>query len=69
MTLLEGDREKIEEGIKEGRIEVAIKLLDILDDKTISEKIGLSLKNSFVILTVYYNYSISSGDSHFFNVH
>ena len=60
MTLLERDREKIEEGreegiregikegikkgIKEGRIEVAIKLLDILDDKTISEKTGLDIE-------------------------
>ena len=64
MTLLERDREKIEEGmekgLKEGRKEgrkegikegiekgikeVAIKLLDILDDKTISEKTGLAIE-------------------------
>ena len=44
MTLLERDREKLEEGIKEGIKEVAIKLLDILDDKTISEKTGLDIE-------------------------
>lgn len=47
-TLLERDREKLEEGreagIKEGIKEVAIKLLDILDDKTISEKTGLDIE-------------------------
>ena len=32
------------EGIKEGIKEVAIKLLDILDDKTISEKTGLDIE-------------------------
>ena len=44
MTPLERDREKIEEGIKEGKIEIAINLLDILDDKTISEKTGLDIE-------------------------
>ncbi|MGL5152210.1 MAG: Rpn family recombination-promoting nuclease/putative transposase, partial [Clostridium sp.] len=40
MTLLQRDKEKIEEGIKK----VAINLLDILDDKTISEKTGLTIE-------------------------
>jgi predicted transposase/invertase (TIGR01784 family) len=56
MTLLERDREKIEEGRQEGReegkiqgkiegkIEVAKNLLDILDDETISKKTGLSVE-------------------------
>ena len=48
MTLLERDREKLEEGREEGREEgikeVAIKLLDILDDKTISEKTDLDIE-------------------------
>ena len=46
--LKEGREKGIKEGIKEGReeakIEVAMNLLDILDDKTISEKIGLDIK-------------------------
>ena len=48
MTLLERDREKLEEGmekgIEKGIKEVAIKLLDILDDKIISEKTGLDIE-------------------------
>ena len=40
MTLLERDREKIEEG----KLEVAKNLLDILDDETISKKTGLSIE-------------------------
>ena len=37
-------KEVREEGRKEVEIEVAMNLLDILDDKTISEKIGLDIK-------------------------
>jgi len=41
-------KEGIEKGIEKGKLEeqnaIAISLLDILDDKTISEKVGLSLK-------------------------
>ena len=37
-------KEVREEGRKEVKIEVAMTLLDILDDKTISEKIGLDIK-------------------------
>jgi predicted transposase/invertase (TIGR01784 family) len=48
MTLLERDREKIEEGREEGKIEgkieVAKNLLDILDDETIAKKTGLSVE-------------------------
>lgn len=48
MTLLERDREKfqegIEQGIEKGKLEAAKALLDILDDETISSKIGLSLE-------------------------
>ncbi|MEG0502109.1 MAG: hypothetical protein RR525_07805 [Cellulosilyticaceae bacterium] len=48
MTLLERDREKfqegIEHGIEKGKLEAAKALLDILDDETISSKIGLSLE-------------------------
>lgn len=48
MTLLERDREKIEEGIEQGRaereIDIAINLLDILEDDVIAEKTGLSLE-------------------------
>jgi predicted transposase/invertase (TIGR01784 family) len=40
MTLLERDREKIEEG----KLEVAKNLLDILDDETISKKTGLAIE-------------------------
>ncbi len=51
MTLLERDREKIEQGRNEGRlegmqqekIEIAKNLLDILDDHTISLKTGLDI--------------------------
>ena len=47
MTLLERDREKIQEGIEQGiekeRYEIAKKLLDILDDETISSKTGLDI--------------------------
>ena len=52
MTLLERDREKIEEGIEQGieqgraerEIDIAINLLDILEDDVIAEKTGLSLE-------------------------
>ncbi|MHC1750585.1 MAG: hypothetical protein AB9856_20130 [Cellulosilyticaceae bacterium] len=48
MTLLERDREKIQEGIEqgieEGKIQVAKNLLDILDDETISAKTGLAIE-------------------------
>ena len=40
MTLVERDREKIEEGLKKA----AIGLLDILDDETISKRIGLDIE-------------------------
>ncbi len=46
MTLLERDREKIEEGIEQGKEatkeEVARNLLDILDVDSIAERVGLS---------------------------
>ena len=41
MTLLERDREKIEEGKTEMAIEIAKKLLDVLEDEVIAEKTGL----------------------------
>lgn len=48
MTLLERDREKIEEGRKEGKLEekleIARNLLDVLDDETIARKTGLSIE-------------------------
>ena len=52
MTLLERDREKIEEGIEQGiqkgiekgKIDIAINLLDILEDDIIAEKTGLSIE-------------------------
>ena len=52
MTLLERDREKIEEGRKEGReegrleekLDIARNLLDVLDDETIAKKTGLSIE-------------------------
>ncbi len=52
MTLLERDREKfrdgleagIEQGIEKGKQEAARGLLDVLDDETIAEKIGLPLE-------------------------
>ena len=48
MTLLERDREKIEEGRKEGKLEekleIARNLLDVLDDETIAKKTGLSIE-------------------------
>ena len=43
MTLLERDREKIEEGEKKKALDIAKNLLDILDDKVIAEKTGLSI--------------------------
>ena len=44
MTLLERDREKIEEGKLEEKLEIARNLLDILDDETIAAKTGLSIE-------------------------
>ena len=44
MTLLERDREKIQEGIEEGIKKAAIGLLDILDDEEISKRIGLDIE-------------------------
>ena len=41
--LLERDREKIEEGEKKKALDIAKNLLDILDDKVIAEKTGLSI--------------------------
>ena len=44
----EGIEKGIEKGKLEGRLEeqraIAISLLDILDDKTISQKVGLNIK-------------------------
>lgn len=45
MTLLERDREKIEEGLKKA----AVGLLDILDDETIALKTGLSVEEVKVL--------------------
>ncbi|WP_315081040.1 hypothetical protein [uncultured Clostridium sp.] len=39
-----GKEEGREEGIKQGKLEIAKNLLDILDNKTISEKTGLTEK-------------------------
>jgi predicted transposase/invertase (TIGR01784 family) len=44
MTLLERDREKFQEGIEKGKKEAARALLDLLDDKTIATRIGLSIE-------------------------
>ena len=48
MTLTERDRENREEGKQEGkqeeRINIATKLLDVLDDETIAIKTGLSIE-------------------------
>ncbi len=48
MTLLERDREKFQEGREEGREEgkkeAARTLLDLLDDETITSRIGLPLE-------------------------
>ncbi|MCR1950471.1 Rpn family recombination-promoting nuclease/putative transposase [Clostridium sp. DSM 100503] len=44
MTLLERDREKIEEGKLEEKLEIARNLLDVLDDETIARKTGLSIE-------------------------
>lgn len=48
MTLLERDREKIEEGREEGEkkkaLDIAKNLLDVLDDEVIAEKTGLSIE-------------------------
>lgn len=45
MTLLEREREKIEEGLKKA----AVGLLDILDDETIALKTGLSVEEVKVL--------------------
>lgn len=48
MTLLERDREKIQEGveqgIEQGKIEVAKALLDLLEDEVIAERAGIPLE-------------------------
>ena len=48
MTLLERDRDKIEEGREEGEkkkaLDIAKNLLDVLDDEVIAEKTGLSIE-------------------------
>ena len=44
MTLLERDREKIEQGKKQEKLQIAINLLDILEDDIIAEKTGLSIE-------------------------
>ena len=44
MTLLERDREKIEEGRLEEKLDIARNLLDVLDDETIAKKTGLSIE-------------------------
>ncbi|MGL4849475.1 MAG: Rpn family recombination-promoting nuclease/putative transposase [Clostridium sp.] len=44
MTLLERDREKIEEGERKKQIEIAKNLMDILDDETISRKTELEIE-------------------------
>ncbi len=44
MTLLERDREKFQEGIEQGKVEVAKALLDILEDDIIAVKTGLPLE-------------------------
>ena len=41
MTLLEIKERELQKGIKQGKIEVAKNLLDVLDDETISFKTGL----------------------------
>jgi len=42
---LDGIKRGRKEGKEEGKTDVAINLLDILDDEVISEKTGLSLEN------------------------
>ena len=44
MTLTERDRENREEGKQEERINIATKLLDVLDDETIALKTELSIE-------------------------
>lgn len=44
MTILERDREKMEEGMHKRELEIAKNLLDVLDDKTISLKTGLDIE-------------------------
>ena len=44
VSLIESAEQKgIEKGLREGKIEIAINLLDILDDETISIKTGLEI--------------------------
>ena len=44
VSLIESSEQKgIEKGLREGKIEIAINLLDILDDETISIKTGLEI--------------------------
>ena len=43
-ALNEAERKGIEKGIQQGKIEIAKNLLDILDNKTISLKTGLTIK-------------------------
>ncbi len=42
--LANAERKGLQKGIKEGKLEIAKNLLDILDDKTIAIKTGLSLE-------------------------
>ncbi len=44
MTLYEIFKEEFEEGKREGKIEIAKNLLDILDDETIALKTGLEVE-------------------------
>ena len=44
MTLLEIKERELQKGIKQGKIEVAKNLLDVLDDETIALKTGLDIE-------------------------
>ena len=44
MTLLEIKERELQKGIKQGKIEVAKNLLDVLDDETIALKTGLDFE-------------------------
>lgn len=50
MTLTERDRENREEGKQEERINIATKLLDVLDDETIALKTELSISRGGIFL-------------------
>ncbi len=45
LALLKAKDDGIEEGIEKGIIQVAKNLLDVLDDKTIARKTGLSIQD------------------------